>query len=646
MIDARYLLPGFFIIMLGLLFGCTESGNTYFFDDTVTQNLIDANILGASGQIPYINADGNALQVNTNLDYNDINGTLRAPYLAGNGSLITGLSIPPGITDTNIYTAGIMRTDNNSFNIDINSPNVYARNLTTNNITYSMIGGKLTDDANFKRLNNPVGGGGLAINKNSEGGGTNALTIRGADQFIATGLTSYINTSKVATGTNTTYITDGLAFGDSVSFDADFTHNTYISHVTSETQFETYNNNLGYDAGTDKTLYVRKALLNIITNSFTPTSGVLPSNSLLIDYAGAWNIPNQSLTLGNGYTYGCAGNCYFSANSGSGYLYSNGSEVARFTYDKKFMLTNSAPLIIGSDGAGGAGGGTKTEGVIRGSTNGGSSNGGGTPLNFQVSALGNNATMYQKWTIGEPTTSGTGAQTQLQRMKLTYNLLDVNVNTQFDFNVTATKSLAVGTNTLTGLNTGDINATTIYYDTLTAKSPIFLCSQNGEIKNCMVIQPEIQKIIWLDLDKEYNIIGDKSKLDTAITAKAAKMVTEKYINDKIAKAPPYSKYNSVLDTYVYDPILECESKEYQYWEKGICKINEQRKCSLDINSVWDYTSMSCKLSPAKICANAPGYEWIDNNCIFNKDLIAQIKMQECFNDITKIWNGTLCINAN
>lgn len=61
--------------------------------------------------------------------------------------------------------------------------------------------------------------------------------------------------------------------------------------------------------------------------------------------------------------------------------------------------------------------------------------------------------------------------------------------------------LALGTNTLDGLSSGDINASTIYYDTLVAKSPIFQCSNNW----CMISFPELQKTLYIDKTIDWQI---------------------------------------------------------------------------------------------------------------------------------------------
>lgn len=63
-------------------------------------------------------------------------------------------------------------------------------------------------------------------------------------------------------------------------------------------------------------------------------------------------------------------------------------------------------------------------------------------------------------------------------------------------------ALALGSNTINGLSSGDINASTIYYDTLTAKSPIITCSDDW----CSVDFPKLQKRLYIQKDNEWNIL--------------------------------------------------------------------------------------------------------------------------------------------
>lgn len=67
------------------------------------------------------------------------------------------------------------------------------------------------------------------------------------------------------------------------------------------------------------------------------------------------------------------------------------------------------------------------------------------------------------------------------------------------------KGAAFGPNDNTGLQNGDINATDIYYDTLNAKSPTFLCESGTTW--CYVVSPQYQTSLYLQYDPtNYSII--------------------------------------------------------------------------------------------------------------------------------------------
>ncbi len=65
-----------------------------------------------------------------------------------------------------------------------------------------------------------------------------------------------------------------------------------------------------------------------------------------------------------------------------------------------------------------------------------------------------------------------------------------------------TGTIITGTNTVSGLSAGDINVSTVFYDTLTAKSPMFMCSDDW----CSVGFPKYQRTLWLQKDDNYTIL--------------------------------------------------------------------------------------------------------------------------------------------
>jgi len=293
--------------------------------------------------------------------------------------------------------------------------NITDSGLTLNYIPFASTAGLLSNNIDFQFPYNAVSGNGLGINHHTVTGATNKLTVRGDAKFTATGLVSYVNTSKVCTSDGGGQFTTELAIGDYVSL-TDGAQWDRVAHITSDTQFETYANNLGYGAGSGKTLKVWKALVNFTTSGFVPASGTFPSNALLIDADGAINI-RQSITLPNGYGFYVAGNAYFASSASGNVLFRIDST------DYGIISTSSAQfggttanyaLLLGNDGAGGA---TRETHYLRGGNNGGSSNGNGCPLIIS-SGMGRGTASTQYLSLQTPvqTTSGTTLQTLVDRM--------------------------------------------------------------------------------------------------------------------------------------------------------------------------------------------------------------------------------------
>lgn len=101
-------------------------------------------------------------------------------------------------------------------------------------------------------------------------------------------------------------------------------------------------------------------------------------------------------------------------------------------------------------------------------------------------------------------------------------------------------ALALGGNTLGGLSNGDLNASTIYYDTLTAKSPIVMCSEGSN--KCFVVDIEEEKEYYINIDEDFNILSFENKLDKADKSELPKKITDKFeklkdkrINDNLLK---------------------------------------------------------------------------------------------------------------
>jgi hypothetical protein len=65
-------------------------GNKISFDNCLNV-VVDGNIIGEQGQIPFLNSDGNALSVHNGFDFNRDTNTLRADFFVGDISGATGI---------------------------------------------------------------------------------------------------------------------------------------------------------------------------------------------------------------------------------------------------------------------------------------------------------------------------------------------------------------------------------------------------------------------------------------------------------------------------------------------------------------------------------------------------------------------------
>lgn len=93
----------FSIILLVLFLGCTQDKNTYIISNTNLNKIFDANIVGSQGEIPFINADGNLLEVRKGFDFNKDTNTM----------FINNIDV------NNIYTNTLVNDLNNNYGIKI-----------------------------------------------------------------------------------------------------------------------------------------------------------------------------------------------------------------------------------------------------------------------------------------------------------------------------------------------------------------------------------------------------------------------------------------------------------------------------------------------------------------------------------------------
>ena len=117
-------------------------------------------------------------------------------------------------------------------------------------------------------------------------------------------------------------------------------------------------------------------------------------------------------------------------------------------------------------------------------------------------------------------------------------------------------SLSLGSNTQTGLNNGDLNISNIYYDTLIAKSPIIMCSNEW----CSVDLPKSK-------DKYYLKRGDNWCIEE-ITDKNGNKIKEKYLIK--------DNNNCIINIDKRKDLDEIINKTNRLREKKLC-INNNHK---------------------------------------------------------------------
>jgi len=251
--------------------------------------------------------------------------------------------------------------------------------------------------------------------------------------------------------------------------------------------------------------------------------------------------------------------------------------------------------------------------------------------------------------------------------------------------VTVGCHLSLGSNGRAGMSCGDINASTIYYDTLTQKSPAVFDFQNGYIAMLDVINiRDGLQIATFRVDDLYNIIAEQGdttqrmydKLDDLHEEMVLQAAYEKDRDtcESAGNFTFYVRYDEYKDgsrrclqhqemadaycqqeegeTYKYnfstqecyeDAQLDCEQRPWRFWRGGECITNPQLHCiEARPQHSWNYTTGSCQLDPAKQCTTRGcGWVWDDGQCRMDKRLHDQCERRKCTKK--QLWNGQECV---
>lgn len=193
-------------------------------------------------------------------------------------------------------------------------------------------------------------------------------------------------------------------------------------------------------------------------------------------------------------------------------------------------------------------------------------------------------------------------------------------------------AVALGDNSLGGLSSGDINVSTIYYDTLTAKSPIIICSDDW----CSVDFPKERKQIYIhkniSWDVDEIIYNEKSYTKQSFW----QLVQGTQYEDLALKLN--AKLNRLQDKY------NCESQGYTY--NGTCYEITETIFSVNyndaVNKIPEYnytiTKYPCTILNEKLeevestCSNSSptmdiiGYNYqFKDNCYYDDGYKCKIK---------------------
>lgn len=200
--------------------------------------------------------------------------------------------------------------------------------------------------------------------------------------------------------------------------------------------------------------------------------------------------------------------------------------------------------------------------------------------------------------------------------------------------------LSIGNNGLEGLSAGDINASTIYYDTLTQKSPIIFELDGGYI-------------LTRDLGLEWVECNPKIEDDCPIEAENKMnriyQQREDYTNLQIAIENCENNthsYSEEQGCYFDEPKAQiiCLRKEpYNYFD-GNCKEDPQLKCIY--NETTDWIDGNCEINEIKSCEVQEDMIWNkeEEKCEFNQEKKDMRIMNECADDRTILFED--CLNDN
>lgn len=118
------------LLFFALMFGCTGS-DTFIINQTKLEKLFDGNVSGDSGLIPFLNLDGNALEVSSGFDFNKDTNTLSTGcVMLGDGNTYCSSTDFP-----NPDLSGYVPYTGATTDVNLGVNNLTSNNFVTNYVT-------------------------------------------------------------------------------------------------------------------------------------------------------------------------------------------------------------------------------------------------------------------------------------------------------------------------------------------------------------------------------------------------------------------------------------------------------------------------------------------------------------------------------
>ena len=223
-------------------------------------------------------------------------------------------------------------------------------------------------------------------------------------------------------------------------------------------------------------------------------------------------------------------------------------------------------------------------------------------------------------------------------------------NTTYVEDLNVNKSIVTGGNSFDGLSNGDINVSTVYYDTLSAKSPVVyeldndnILTYNQKTKDWVECNPRVSRSCPREAEEKMERIYEKR--EDYLSWVDAKESCEDGSHVYVSLGDFEKGQRTCL--YSLEKVVEaCEDKSlFHYYSDGECLVNHAKKCEAGSNTKWDFNTSSCVIDVVKDCLNRDDMFWDGKKCVFSQAKRDARLEAECAFQRDKIWDGEKCVSV-